>query len=493
MNQSTLQMVLYCPACRRSFDPQDGIFGCPRADNHHEHILEKQWTAAFDRPGAKSAILRKWNNGITDSFILFRELSAASHIIGTERYRRLLNTLQSQLRRTEGKSFQVTPLIEAPALADAIALSGRLWIKDETGNITGSHKGRHLMGSLLYLEGLRILNNERSKRILAIYSCGNAALAASAVAKAGGYELHAFVPESVERQIAQMLDDRGAAVEKISRKDVGGGDPCYLAFSRAISEKKWVPFSCSGNDNWSNIDGGETLGAEMAMQLESQGAGVSSLVIQVGGGALARAVSQAWASLVRLGIIRRGPRIFVCQAEGNYPFVRAYYLALGKIARHNDLAFDLTVDCNADPYGELSRLRRFADAFGHQVTAVADFACRHFQDPAVQTPLREIVRDVNRFMWAWDGEVPASLAHGILDDLTYDWYYLLRRIIKSGGQAVVAEEETIREAHRLAHEYTDVNVSATGCAGLAGLLKLIKTGTISPAENVGLFFTGIER
>ena len=493
MSQSTPPIVLYCPAYGRSYDPQDGLFGCPDADSHREHILNKKWTAAFDRQGAKSAILGKWKEGVTDSFVLSHELSAVGHMLGAERYLQLLNILQGQLRQIEGKSFQVTPLIQAPALADAIALTGRLWIKDETGNITGSHKGRHLMGSLLYLEGLRILKNETSKRILAIYSCGNAALAASAVAKAGGYELHAFVPESVEKPVVRMLDDRGAVVEMISRGDVGGGDPCYLAFSRAIDEKKWVPFSCSGNDNWSNIDGGETLGAEMAMQLTDHQAEVSSVVIQVGGGALARAISQAWAFLDHIGICKHGPRIHVCQARGNYPFVRAYYLTLNKIARHNNLVFDLTYDRNGNPKTELDKMYCFADVGRQQIATVADFACQHFQTAAVQTPLKEIVREPIQIMWPWDGYLPASLAHGILDDQTYDWYYLLRRIIKSGGQAVVAEEETIRKAHHLAHEHTPVNVSATGCAGLAGLLKLIKTGAISPAENVGLFFTGIER
>ena len=41
-----------------------------------------------------------------------------------------------------------------PTLAAALGLAGDLWIKDETVNVSGSHKGRHLMGAMLYLRVL---------------------------------------------------------------------------------------------------------------------------------------------------------------------------------------------------------------------------------------------------------------------------------------------------------------------------------------------------
>jgi cysteine synthase len=85
-------------------------------------------------------------------------------------------------------------------------------VKNETGNVTESHKGRHLMATLLYLEALRELRGETARKVLVIYSCGNAALAAAAVARAGGYELHAFVPDDVDHAVGAMLAQRGAVV-----------------------------------------------------------------------------------------------------------------------------------------------------------------------------------------------------------------------------------------------------------------------------------------
>ena len=62
--------------------------------------------------------------------------------------------------------------------------------------------------------------------------------------------------------MAGLLAARGAVVEKIPRGATGAGDPCYLAFQAAVAEKGWLPFACAGNDNWSNIEGGSTLGWE---------------------------------------------------------------------------------------------------------------------------------------------------------------------------------------------------------------------------------------
>ena len=70
---------------------------------------------------------------------------------------------------------------------------------------------------------------------------------------------------------------------------------------------------------------------ELALQFEERAETVDHLVIQVGGGALARAVAQAIEEAYRLGLLERLPRIHVCQPEGGFPFVRAYLLALSEI------------------------------------------------------------------------------------------------------------------------------------------------------------------
>jgi len=481
---------LNCPSCRKDYPIESGFFSCPGNRAGEEHTLRR-----ILPPGSQTAagIRKSWAQGSRHSFDLFHSLLSGCNLLGYGRYGRILGGMTERLLRQEGLDFSVTPLTEEPGLAPAIGRTGRLWVKNETGNVTGSHKGRHLMGTLLYLEALRELKGGGAKKVLAIYSCGNAALGAAAVARAGGYDLHAFVPDDVDPTVAAMLTERGAIVDKIPRSTTGEGDPCYLAFQKALNQNGWVPFACAGNDNWSNIEGGATLGWEMVMQMSDRCAKIDNVVIQVGGGALARSVAQALEEALQLGFIQVLPRIHVCQPAGGFPFVRAYLLALAEIARRSGLPFDLDYQHGADPGAQLEETLAYTHFGRDQIQAVANFVKSHFDSPVMQSVLSDMAGKPGRFMWPWDGGTPHSLAHGILDDLTYDWYYLLRAVLRSGGRVEILAEETIRDAYVKAQSHTGIPVCPTGAAGLAGLIQLTDSGAIDRGEAAGLFFTGFDR
>ena len=209
-----LHGFLKCPSCRRDFEIETGIFSCLDSRPREEHALRRVLPSG---PEVSDGIQTSWAAGSRQTFDVLRHSISAHGLLGHDRYHRVLERVAEQLLRLEDRDFKVTPLTEAPALASALGRTGRLWVKDETGNVTGSHKGRHLMATLLYLEALRKLKGESIKKVLAIYSCGNAALGASAVARAGGYELHAFVPEDVDPIVAAMLAERRARSWKESR------------------------------------------------------------------------------------------------------------------------------------------------------------------------------------------------------------------------------------------------------------------------------------
>jgi threonine synthase len=485
-----LQGFLKCPSCRRDYEIETGIFSCLDRRPQEEHTLRRVLPLG---PEVSDGIQTSWAAGSRQTFDVLRHSISAHGLLGHDRYHRVLERVAEQLLRMEDRDFKVTPLTEEPALASALGRTGRLWVKDETGNVTGSHKGRHLMATLLYLEALRKLKGESIKKVLAIYSCGNAALGASAVARAGGYELHAFVPEDVDPTVTAMLMERRALVERIPRSTTGEGDPCYLAFRKAINEQGWLPFACAGNDNWSNIEGGATLGWEMVMQLLDRSEKIDSVVIQVGGGALARSVAQAFEEALQLGFIRELPHIHTCQPAGGFPFVRAYLLALTEIARRSGESFDLSYDHNANPVVQLQRTMAFARARPDQIQEVAAFVQRSFDSPLVQSVLKDMAGKPGRFLWPWDGGTPHSRAHGILDDVTYDWYYLLRAVLRSGGRAEILAEDTIRVAYEKAQHHTGIPVCPTGASGLAGLMQLTDSGAIDRGESAGLFFTGFDR
>jgi threonine synthase len=492
MSTENFMFVLHCPVCQQDFLLEYGLLGCPHQQNGEEHILTKKLTARADLVQMKRRILNSWQQKERQTFKLFQPLMASACLGNEVDFRSTLRRLDRQLLRWEKNTFQVTPMQVNESLSRALNWQGGLWIKDETGNIAGSHKGRHLMGTLLYLEALRHLNQNGNKHVLAIYSCGNAALGASAVARAGEYELHTFVPEDIEPRIADKIQARGAVVEKIARSGGGRGDPCYLAFKDAVDHRGWLPFSCAGNDNWSHIEGGQSMGWETVLQLRDAGVKASAVVLQVGGGAMGRAIVEAWEDMRQLDLVEALPRFYACQPEGGFPFVRAYFLVLRKIAEVNGFKFDLQYRADK-PLQAIKELKRFTTVALSQIRDVTEFVYSNFDTWAVEGPLMYVRYHRREFMWPWDGAIPHSLAHGILDDEAYDWYYLLLGLLKTGGRALILPEESIGEAHAAAQSVTGIKVCPTGSAGLAGMMNLLKSGEIHHDENVVLFFTGKDR
>ena len=93
-------------------------------------------------------------------------------------------------------------------------------------------------------------------------------------------------------------------------------------------------------------------------------------------------------------------------------------------------------------------------------------------------------------MWPWETE-PVSAADGILDDETYDWIPVVEAMAASGGGPVVVPERRVGEAWELGRRATGIDVSATGTAGLAGLLATREA--VGDDENVVVIFSGVQR
>jgi threonine synthase len=101
--------------------------------------------------------------------------------------------------------------------------------------------------------------------------------------------------------------------------------------------------------------------------------------------------------------------------------------------------------------------------------------------------LSEAAHHRSRFMWPW--EAPGkSLADGILDDETYDWWAVVESMRANGGRPAVVNEEAIARARALARQYTGIRASATGTAGLAGALSQRNDN-----QSIGVIFSGVER
>ncbi|HSL64106.1 MAG TPA: pyridoxal-phosphate dependent enzyme, partial [Gaiellaceae bacterium] len=346
--------------------------------------------------------------------------------------------LDGAVAAVEGHGFAATPFARSDDLSDRLgfSLAGGVWVKDETGNVSGSHKARHLFGVLLWLEVVESIGLADAARRpeLAVASCGNAALAAAVVAAAGGRALRVFVPEDADPLVLARLDELGANVQVCERTGAAG-DPTYAALLRSLDEGS-LPFTCQGNLNGLAVEGGHTLGWELA----ASGVRLDRLVVQVGGGALASAVSHGLDEAAALGALPAVPRLDTVQTGGAWPLKRAF------------------------------------DAVAARGPEGLAYAVRHRSE----------------FMWPWEHE-PRSVAHGILDDETYDWAAVVEGMLATGGRPLVVDEDTLVRANDLARDASRIDVDPTGSAGLAGLFALRDAGEVGEDERVAVLFTGVVR
>jgi threonine synthase len=389
-------------------------------------------------------------------FVRYRALLHSYHRaidggIGDDEFTTLVHRLDDAVRVVDGRGFAVTPFQRFADLSDHLGFStrGGVWVKDETRNVAGSHKARHLMGVLLHLEVSDRLGpaGPNARPDLAIASCGNAALAAAVLARAARRRLRVFVPVGADPAILRSLKELGADVVECARAAEVAGDPCFARLRDEVALGA-IPFTCQGTENGLVIEGGETLPYEIVTDLMREGIGIDHLVVQVGGGALASACIQGLREAVDLGVLARMPRIHAVQTEGGYPLDRAYQ--------------------------KVRRLLPDSPSTGD-----------------IDAALRTAATHRSAYMRPWPEE-PQSIATGILDDETYDWRAVVGGLLHSGGRSVVVSEARLASATGLGRA-AGVLVDPTGAAGLAGLMDLVAGGAVGPDDRVVVLFTGVDR
>jgi threonine synthase len=338
--------------------------------------------------------------------------------------------LNDAVLQVDGIGFGVTPLRSVKVQRR------KVWIKDETHNVAGSHKARHLYGTMLSLlvaeQTTRSRRGGLDRRPLAIASCGNAALGAATVAAAAQWPIEVFVPPSADPWIVDRLRTLGAAVTFCPRRDDDPpGDPCIHRFHDAVDAGA-LPFTVQGPENALALDGARTIGWEIAEQLPS----VHRVVVQIGGGALATALGFGLADTDRFPVMN------AVQTVGCAPLAAAW---AGVRSAGGVLAAAQQWDEHMRPW-------------------------------------------VNA-----DGSPPRSAATGILDDETYDWLGVAQVMASGKGAPVVVDEARIEHANRLVDEQLGIEADHTGTAAMAGYLALADAGEIAAGEPVVVTVTGVRR
>lgn len=381
------------------------------------------------------------SNGETNPFLGFRRyLAVDAFMAGTgiadARRAELSAQLDSQIHAVDGHGFVTTPFERADELSDELGfgVDGGVWIKDETHNVGGSHKARHLFPILLHLLAAEEngLATWHDRPPLAIASCGNAAIAAATLAAAVAWPIQVFVPQAGNPVVVGTLRSLGASVVECPRRAGDPpGDPCVHRFREAVAGGA-IPFSVQGTENAWCLDGGRTIGWEMARHMEEGigGPPFDRLFVQVGGGAFAACVAAGF----RMSGI--SPKLHAVQTEACAPLARAW---------------------------------KHARSLGGPKAAAA-----HWAD----------------CMWPWES-VGETAADGIIDDETYDWLPVLAAMADSNGSPVVVAEPLVLQANEVGCRATGIDASHTGTAGLAGVLALREE--LQPDERIAVIFSGVCR
>jgi threonine synthase len=419
-------------------------FRCPKAleGDDIDHVVRRADAPPFPLP----------EDGDANPFVRYRARLAA-HALALESgiddgaFVDLVRELDAAIARTAGTGFTATPFAPWPALAAKLGCgNGEIWVKDETANVGGSHKARHLMGLMLYLlvdarrRGPTATSGVRASEgrpPLAISSCGNAAFAAAIFGRATGWPLDVFVPSSASEAIVEQLRRLSAAIHTCARETEARGDPCQAAFRAAVADGA-IPFCCQGSDNGLTIDGGRTLAWEMiagfgqSVRRQWGASRIDAVFLQVGGGALASAVIQGFGDALAAGAIDRLPRFYTVQTVGAYPLKRAYDTLAERVLER----VPLVVQQGFSPAADEER---------------AELMMNHPE--IVDEELQYARRHRSAFMRPWE-KLPRSIAHGILDDETYDWAAVVEGMLKTGGWPLVVNEDRLVDANLFARELT---------------------------------------
>jgi len=204
-----------------------------------------------------------------------------------------------------------TPLLEASRLGVEIGV-GKLWIKDESTNPTGSFKARGLSAAVTMAVHLG------AKRFI-VPSAGNAGGALAAYAARAGCPADVYVPADTPIVNQREVPLFGGTLHRV--------DGLISDCGKLVAQKKeeMGAWDVSTLKEPYRIEGKKTMGLELAEQLGWRVPDV--IVYPTGGGTGLIGMHKAFGELAQLGFIdpAKRPRFVSVQSSGCAPMVRAFH------------------------------------------------------------------------------------------------------------------------------------------------------------------------
>ncbi|MGA2820838.1 MAG: threonine synthase [Anaerolineales bacterium] len=309
-----------CSRCSREYSPGEATYLCPADGGNLDVVLD--YNKLRDR--------------------VDRRALRASSRQSIWRYQALLPAEAPGPEDTPMSAVGWTPIYEEPALATELGL-GRVWLKDEGRNPTGSLKDR---ASAVVLARAK----EIAAPVIVTASTGNAGAALAGLAAACGQRSVILAPRSApSAKVAQLLI-YGAAVLLVE----GNYDQ---AFDLSIEASKEFGWYCRNTGyNPFTVEGKKTAAYEIWEQVLEDGPvarpdlAPPAVVVSVGDGNIITGLQKGFHDLHALGWLDRVPRLFGVQAKGSAAIASAWQRGSEEIVpvSARTLADSISVDLPRD-------------------------------------------------------------------------------------------------------------------------------------------------
>lgn len=270
------------------------------------------------------------------------------------RYAALL-PVPADIAQTRNLQPGLTRLHRADSLAKALGITGRLWVKDDSGNPTHSFKDRVV--AVAQSAGIQLGFNT-----LACASTGNLAHAVAAAAARAGQKSVVLVPSNLEAHKIQATAAYNGFVIGIDGNYDDVNRLCGELIGEAVSAD-WGFVNVNLRPYYA--EGSKTVGYEIAEQLGWRLP--DQVVIPVASGALLTKVDKGWREFVELGLVaEHGYRVFGAQATGCNPVSQAWQddQEVVRPVKPDTIAKSLAIGNPADGPYALDAVRRTNGAIG---------------------------------------------------------------------------------------------------------------------------------
>ena len=323
-----------CSVCKKEFLPMSVLYTCPTCGGNLDVVLDFEHIKQKYQP-----------EDITSrtDFSLWRYLP-------------LLPVKDPGGETTPLHFAGWTPLYSPPALVQKLGLQ-QFWLKDEGKNPTASFKDR---ASAIVVGRAREIGAE----IVVTASTGNAGAALAGMSAAIGQKAIIFAPKTApQAKIAQLLI-YGAKVILVD----GNYDSAFDLTIEAANEFNW--YCRNTGYNPFTVEGKKTAAFEIweqiILQMEDESRDLC-VFVSVGDGNIISGLHKGFKDLLKLGWMKRMPRIFGIQSDKSAAIANAYFANTETIipVSATTLADSISVDL---PRDGIRAVRAARDTGGAYIT-----------------------------------------------------------------------------------------------------------------------------